>query len=208
MRWPVLWPREPAAAAVTGTGSGDHPAGGPRDMRGTRIPDVGELGHGFGAILRRCRGPRSRMAGRKAVTPASSSSSASTAVTIRAWITLRSLLGCSGSAGPARWRRPGQPPPGVLRAAEIAQSSISSQIACSSCSSQPAPGSAMSQLVHVPAGRAGAVLTLARTAMPGVRSTGERSGAVVIPQCVGGSPGPTDSETPGASWALNQSARG
>ena len=64
----------------------------------------------------------------------------------------------------------------------------------------------MAQLVQVPAGRAGAVLTLARTDMPGVSSTGERSGAVVIPQCVGGSPGPTESETPGASWALNQSA--
>ncbi len=76
-------------------------------------------------------------------------------------------------------------PPGVLRAAEIAQSSISCQTACSSCSSHAAPGSAMAQLVQVPAGRAGAVRTLARTAMPGVSSTGERSGAVVIPQCVG-----------------------
>ena len=64
----------------------------------------------------------------------------------------------------------------------------------------------MAQLVQVPAGRAGAVLTLARTDMPGVSSTGERSGAVVIPQCVGGSPGPTESEMPGASWALNHSA--
>ena len=45
--------------------------------------------------------------------------------------------------------------------------------------------------------------------MPGVRSTGERSGAVVIPQCVGGSPGSTESATLGASWALNRSpARG
>ena len=69
-----------------------------------------------------------------------------------------------------------------------------------------APGSAMAQLVHVPAGRAGAVLTLARTNMPGVSSTGERSGAVVIPQCVGGAPGPTESEMPDASWALNHSA--
>jgi hypothetical protein len=59
---------------------------------------------------------------------------------------------------------------------EIAQSSISCQIACSSCSSQPAPGSAMAQLVQVPAGRTGAVLTLARTDMPGVSSTGARSG--------------------------------
>ncbi len=42
--------------------------------------------------------------------------------------------------------------------------------------------------------------------MPGVSSTGELSGAVVIPQCVGGSPGPTESEMPGASLALNQSA--
>ena len=41
--------------AVTGTGSADHPAGGPPGARGTTIPDVGELGHGFGAILRRCR---------------------------------------------------------------------------------------------------------------------------------------------------------
>ena len=41
---------------------------------------------------------------------------------------------------------------GVLRAAEIAQSSISCQTACSSCSSQSAPGSAMAQLVQVPAG--------------------------------------------------------
>ena len=41
--------------AVTGTGSADHPAGGWRDARGTTILDVGELGHGFGAILRRCR---------------------------------------------------------------------------------------------------------------------------------------------------------
>ena len=64
----------------------------------------------------------------------------------------------------------------------------------------------MAQLVHVPIGWAGAVLTLARTAMPGVSCTGERSGAVVIPQCVGGSPGPTESEMPGASSALNQSA--
>jgi hypothetical protein len=81
----------------------------------------------------------------------------------------------------------------------MAQSSISSQIACSSCSSQSAPGSAMAQLVQVPAGRAGEVLTLARTHMPGVSSTGARSGAVVIPQCVGGSPGPTESKMPGAS---------
>ena len=51
----------------------------------------------------------------------------------------------------------------------------------------------MAQLVHVPAGRAGVVLTLARTTMPGVSSTGERSGAVVIPQCVGGyAPPPAD----------------
>ena len=65
----------------------------------------------------------------------------------------------------------------------------------------------MAQLVHVPIGRAGAVLTLARTAVPGLSSTGERSGAVVIPQCVGGSPGPTESEMSGASSALNQRAR-
>ena len=64
----------------------------------------------------------------------------------------------------------------------------------------------MAQLVQVPAGRAGAVLTLARTTMPGASSTGERSGAVVIPQCVGGSPGPTDSEMPGASSAPNHKA--
>jgi hypothetical protein len=64
----------------------------------------------------------------------------------------------------------------------------------------------MAQLVHVPAGRAGAVLTRARTNMPGVSSTGERSGAVVIPKCVGGSLGPTDSEMPGVSSALNHSA--
>ena len=42
--------------------------------------------------------------------------------------------------------------------------------------------------------------------MPGVSWTAERSGAVVIPQCVGGSPGPTESEMPGASSALNQRA--
>ena len=41
--------------AVTGIGSADHPTGGPHDARGTRIPDVGEPGHGFGAILRRCQ---------------------------------------------------------------------------------------------------------------------------------------------------------
>ena len=41
--------------AMTGTGSGDHPAGGPRDACRTGIPGVGELGHGFGAILRRYR---------------------------------------------------------------------------------------------------------------------------------------------------------
>ena len=70
-----------------------------------------------------------------------------------------------------------------------------------------APGIAIAQLVHVPTGRAGAVLTLARTTMSGMSSTGERSGAVVIPQCVGGSPGPTESEMPGARSASNQSAR-
>ena len=64
----------------------------------------------------------------------------------------------------------------------------------------------MAQLVHVPTGRAGAVLTLARTTMPGLSSTGGCSGAVVIPQCVGGSPGPMESEMPGASSALNQRA--
>ena len=41
---------------------------------------------------------------------------------------------------------------GVPTAAEIAQSSISSQTACSSCSSQSAPGSAMAQFVQVPIG--------------------------------------------------------
>jgi uncharacterized membrane protein len=88
----------------------------------------------------------------------------------------------------------------------IVQSSISCHTACSSCSSQPAPGSATAQLVQVPIGWAGAVRTLARTTMPGVSCTGQRSGAVVIPQWVGGSPGPTDSEMPGASSALNHSA--
>jgi hypothetical protein len=37
----------------------------------------------------------------------------------------------------------------------------------------------MAQLVHVPIGWAGAVLTLARTIMSGVSCTGQRSGAVV-----------------------------
>ena len=92
------------------------------------------------------------------------------------------------------------------QAPETAQPSISSQTACSSCSSQSAPGSAIAQLVHVPVGRAGAVLTLGRTNMPGETSTADRSGAIVIPQCVGGSPGPMESETPGARSALNQSA--
>ncbi len=41
--------------AVTGTGSADYPTGGSPDARGTRMPDIGELGHGFGAILRRCQ---------------------------------------------------------------------------------------------------------------------------------------------------------
>ena len=58
-------------------------------------------------------------------------------------------------------------------------------MACSSCSSQSVPGIARAQLVHVPAGLAGAVRTRARTTLPGTSSTGERSGAVVIPQCVG-----------------------
>jgi len=85
----------------------------------------------------------------------------------------RALLGAAGRGVLSR---------SPLRAPEIAQSSISSQTACSSCSSQSLPGSAMAQLVHVPIGRAGVVLTLARTTMPGVSSTGELSGAVVIPQ--------------------------
>jgi hypothetical protein len=42
---------------VTGTGSVDHPAGGPRDARGPAIPGVGDLGPGFGAILRRQPAP-------------------------------------------------------------------------------------------------------------------------------------------------------
>ena len=42
---------------VTGIRSADHPAGGPHDARGTTIPGVGELGHGFGAILRRQPAP-------------------------------------------------------------------------------------------------------------------------------------------------------
>ena len=41
--------------AMTGTGSGDPPAGGLRDACRTRILGVGEFGHGFGAILRRYR---------------------------------------------------------------------------------------------------------------------------------------------------------
>ena len=73
-----------------------------------------------------------------------------------------------------RWLRRRQP--------SRRQSSISSQTACSSCSSQSVPGRAMAQLVHVPVGRAGVVLTLTRTTMPGVSSTGEFSGAVVMPQ--------------------------
>ena len=44
--------------------------------------------------------------------------------------------------------------------------------------------------------------------MPGVSCTGQRSGAVVIPQCVGASPGPTDREMPGPSSALNHRASG
>ena len=75
----------------------------------------------------------------------------------------RALLGPAGRVR-CRGSRSGAP--------EIAQSSISSQTACSSCSSQSAPGSAMAQLVQVPIGRAGAVLTLARTTMPGVSSHG------------------------------------
>ena len=113
------------------------------------------------------------------------------------WSMPRWALTCpSGLVGPA-------PVPPALA---VLQSSISSQTACSSCSSQSAPGSAMAQLVQVPIGRAGVVRTLALTTMPGVSSTAEFSGAVVIPQCVGGSPGPTESEMPGASSALNHNA--
>ena len=64
----------------------------------------------------------------------------------------------------------------------------------------------MAHRVHVPACRAGAVRTLAPTLVPDSSVTGARNGAVVIPQCVGGSPGPTESEMPGASSALNQRA--
>jgi len=42
---------------VTGTGSADHPTRRPRDACGPKVPGVGELGHGFGAILRRRRAP-------------------------------------------------------------------------------------------------------------------------------------------------------
>ncbi len=65
-------------------------------------------------------------------------------------------------------RRPRSPlGAGWERLAARAQQSISSQTACSSCSSQPAPGRATAHLVQVPIGRAGAVLTLALTFMPG-----------------------------------------
>jgi hypothetical protein len=63
----------------------------------------------------------------------------------------------------------------------------------------------MAQLVHVPIDRAGAVLTLACTVVSGASSTGERSGAVVIPQCVGESSAPTESDVPAANSALNHS---
>ena len=43
--------------AMTGTGSAGHPAGGPRVACRTGIPGVGELGHGFGAILGGTAGP-------------------------------------------------------------------------------------------------------------------------------------------------------
>jgi hypothetical protein len=49
--------RGPDQSAVTGTGPADNPAGVPRDTGGPAIPGVGELGHGFGAILRRQPAP-------------------------------------------------------------------------------------------------------------------------------------------------------
>ena len=42
---------------VTSTGPADHQAGGPQDARGAAIPGAGELGHGFGAVLRRQPAP-------------------------------------------------------------------------------------------------------------------------------------------------------
>jgi hypothetical protein len=42
---------------VTSTGPADHQTGGPQDARGAAVPGAGELGHGFGAVLRRQPAP-------------------------------------------------------------------------------------------------------------------------------------------------------
>jgi signal transduction histidine kinase len=87
------------------------------------------------------------------------------------------------------------------------QSTSSVQTDCSSCSSQVPSPISTAQLVHVPIVRAGSVLTRTRVTDPARSSRGSRRGAVVIPQCVGGSPGPTASVTPAARSALNHSPR-
>jgi hypothetical protein len=42
---------------VTSAGPADHQTGGPQDAHGAAIPGAGELGHGFGAALRRQPAP-------------------------------------------------------------------------------------------------------------------------------------------------------
>ena len=62
------------------------------------------------------------------------------------------------------------------------------------------------ELVQVPTGRTGGGLNSGPHAQAGRELMGLRNGAVVIPQWVGGSPGPMESEMPGARSVLNQNA--
>ena len=49
--------KRPNIHVFTSTGPAAHQRGGPQDARGAAIPDAGELGHGFGAVLRRQPAP-------------------------------------------------------------------------------------------------------------------------------------------------------